>query len=53
MGTDPVPPSGPKVVVGWTTLNAHVGPVVTAVVSFLLHDAANSATVIPRATIRA
>ena len=52
MGTDPVPPSGPKVVVGWTTLKAHVDPVVTAAVSFLLHDVANSATVMPRATSR-
>jgi hypothetical protein len=41
IGTDPVPPSGPKVVVGCTTLNAHEGAVV-AVASFLLHDAANS-----------
>jgi hypothetical protein len=38
---EPVPPSGPNVVVGWTTLKAHVGAVV--VVLFLLQPAATSA----------
>ena len=38
---EPEPPSGPKVVVGCTTLNAHEGPVVGAV-SFLLHAAAKN-----------
>src|SRR5262245_19473431 len=51
MEDEPVPPSGPKLVVGWTTLNEHDGAVVT-VVSFLLHDAAHSARVIPRVTRR-
>jgi hypothetical protein len=49
MGTDPVPPSGPKVVVGCTTLNAQEGAVVTAA-SFLLQAAENSAATRPRMT---
>src|SRR5580765_3173961 len=36
IGAEPVPPSGPKLVVGCTTLNEQVGAVVVAV-SFLLH----------------
>jgi hypothetical protein len=41
IGTDPVPPSGPKVVVGLYDAERARGAVV-AVASFLLHDAANS-----------
>src|SRR5213594_2574136 len=48
---EPVPPSGPNVVVGWTTVNEHDGAVMAAE-SFLLHDAANSATVRPSVTAR-
>jgi hypothetical protein len=42
IGAEPVPPSGPNVVVGCTTLNEHVGVGVGD--SFLLHaDASNDA----------
>jgi len=40
IGAEPVPPSGPNVVVGCTTLNAHDGVVVGD--SFLLHADANN-----------
>src|SRR5436189_4288166 len=43
MGAEPVPPSGPKMVVGCTTLNEHEGAVVV-VLSFLLQADANSET---------
>jgi hypothetical protein len=50
---DPVPPSGPNVAVGCTTLNEHDGDVVEPdVESFLLHEAANIATARPRVTAR-
>jgi hypothetical protein len=44
IGAEPVPPSGPNVVVGCITLNEHEGVVVVAV-SFLLHADAISEAV--------
>src|SRR5262245_10061686 len=50
MGAEPVPPSGPKAVVGCTTLNAHEGAVVA--VSFLLHADAISEALTARPSAR-
>src|SRR5262245_45161720 len=50
MGAEPVPPSGPNVVVGCTTLNEHEGVVVVAVSFVLQADAiSEAATVRPSA----
>src|SRR5262245_27506699 len=43
MGAEPVPPSGPNVVVGWTTLNEHEGVVVVAASFLLQADAISEA----------
>jgi hypothetical protein len=52
IGAEPVPPSGPNVVVGCTTLNEHVGAVVVVVESFFEHAAANSEATSARITVR-
>jgi len=52
MVAEPVPPSGPYVVVGWTTLKAQVGPVLVVELELFLHAVADVATIRPRITAR-